>query len=114
MSEDGKAPPRFCGTRPREKLVPLDYPVEYDGKVYDGIRVRRMTVAEVGAFIEAAGGEDAKTARLPMFDAPPEVLDALDADDAERVNEVVRDFLPRALRPEGASRPPNGETSPQS
>ena len=99
MSEiEAPAAPRFTGNKARTTTVPLEHHIEYDGKVYTAIIVSRMTVTQVGEFVEAAqaqGGE----ARLPMFDAPPEVIDALDPDDAENVNKVVRDFLPRSLRP---------------
>ena len=90
------APPKFVGDRPRFRTVPLEWPVEYDGKTYSEVSVRRMTAGEVMNFIEQAtnGGSP----RLPIFDVPPEVIDALDADDADNVNKAVNDFLPRALR----------------
>ena len=90
------APPKFVGDRPRLCTVPLEWPVEYDGKTYTEITVRRMTAGEVMTFIEqaTAGGSP----RLPMLEAPPEVIDALDADDADNVNKAVNDFLPRALQ----------------
>jgi len=112
--DDKPGPPQFVGGKPRSREVPLDWPLRYRGKTYDRITVRRMTTAEVGEFIAAASGEDMKNTRLPMFDCPPEIIDALDPDDAERVNEVIRDFLPRILRP--ADEPPQagGENTPPS
>jgi hypothetical protein len=104
-------PPQFIGGKPRSREVLLDWPLRYNGKVYDRITVRRMTTAEVGEFITAASGENATNARLPMFDCPSEIVDALDPDDAERVNEVVRDFLPRALRQAEEPRPAVGENT---
>jgi hypothetical protein len=104
-------PPQFVGGKPRSREVLLDWPLRYNGKVYDRITVRRMTTAEVGEFITAASGENSRDARLPMFDCPPEVVDALDPDDAERVNEVVRDFLPRALRQAEEPRRATGENT---
>ncbi len=93
------APPEFVDTgRPRFRAVPLEWPLTYDGKRYDEIVVRRMTAEEVVNFLDQATA-DAKTARLPMFDVPHEVIAALDPDDADAVNKAVTDFLPRALRP---------------
>jgi hypothetical protein len=113
-ASNSSEPPVFVSTKPRSREISLDWPLRYDGKLYDRITVRRMTTAEVGQFIAAASAEDYKEARLPMFDCPPEVIDALDPDDAERVNEAVRDFLPRALRPAEGPRPDTGGTMRQS
>ena len=98
MSDEAPAAPRFTGNKARTTTVPLEHHVEFAGKVYTAIIVSRMTVAQVGEFVEAAQ-VDGANARLPMFDAPFEVIDALDPDDAETVNKAVRDFLPRSLRP---------------
>ena len=114
-AEDKPEPPQFVGGKPRSRDVLLDWPLRYDSKIYDRITVRRMTTGEVGEFIAAASGEDMKNARLPMFDCPPEIIDALDPDDAERVNAVIRDFLPRLLRQVDEPLQANGEnTSPSS
>lgn len=85
--------PRFVSEVPRSKSVPLTWPVEYVGKTYEAITVRRLTGNEVAAFFESVEGGD-----FPMFDCPKAVIDALDADDSEAVNKAVLDFLPRALR----------------
>jgi hypothetical protein len=91
-------PPRIVGGPSRSKAVSLTYPVEFEGRTWTEITVTRLTAGQVEAFFEdvAANGDKA---RLPMFDAPPEVIDALDADDFAALDEVVKDFLPRALRP---------------
>lgn len=90
--------PKFVDNgRPRFRVVPLEWPIEYDGKTYSEITVRRMTTAEVVAFVDQMR-EDLKEATLPMFDVPHAVIDALDPDDADAVNKAVSDFLPRALR----------------
>lgn len=101
-------PPRFVGGKPRSETVPLEWPVEYDGKVWDAITVRRMTVLDIRAFHEqvlASSEDDKARIRFPMFDAPFEVLDALDDDDAQTVNEVVTRFLPRRFRADEGSGP---------
>lgn len=101
-------PPRFVGGKTRSETVPLEWPIEYDGRVWDAITVRRMTVLDIRAFHEmvlASKDDNKARIRFPMFDAPFEVLDALDDDDAQAVNEVVTRFLPRRFRAEEDSGP---------
>lgn len=90
------AAPRFAGDRVRSAIVPLEWPIEFDGRVIDKITVRRMTAKEVSDFVETTRAEG--KAELPMFDCPMAVIDALDADDSDAVNRAVLDFLPRSLR----------------
>jgi hypothetical protein len=93
---------RIVGGAPRTKSIALKWPVEFDGRVYTDITVRRITAGEVDVFVQSV--RDGVTApALPMFDAPPEVLAAMDADDSATLNEAAADFLPRALR--GADTP---------
>jgi hypothetical protein len=87
------AAPRFASDRVRSAIVTLEWPIEFGGATYETITVRRMTGAEVSAWASSAG-----EANLPMFDCPQEVVDALDADDAEAVSKAVIDFLPRRMR----------------
>jgi hypothetical protein len=107
---EAPAAPRHVSERPRFRTVPLEWPVEFEGKVWNEIQVRRMTTAEVGTFIEAIKTDGAK-AYLPMFDAPQAVMDALDDDDGVAVNEAVNDFLPRRLQvaADELQSPPTGE-----
>jgi hypothetical protein len=97
------APPKFAdGGKPRAQTVKLNYPVEYDGKIYNEITVRRLTATEVDQFCTALVArvptDTSAMPRLPMFDVPFAVLDALDADDDDAVQEVITSFLPRRLR----------------
>lgn len=106
------AAPRLLGNR--SEVVPLQYPVEYDGRVWTAITVSRMTLAQIRDFI-ADIARDADKARLPMFDAPPEVMDSLDPDDDDLIGEVVERFMPRRLRPADGLTPDSGaSTSPSS
>ena len=93
---DTVAPPRFVSEVGRSQIVDLAWPIEYGGRIWSQITVRRLTAREVDAAVEAsrAGLDDT----LPIFDAPAVVLDALDADDSERLNEVAKNFFPRALK----------------
>lgn len=103
-------PPKFVGGPPRSRTVTLTYPVEYDGKVYRTITVTRMTVAQVRDFTVQVS-DDPDGARLPMFDAPKEVMDALDPDDYAEVDRVVLDFLPRNMRAALEPTDQDGETT---
>ncbi len=87
-----KASPRIVGGPSRSQKVKLIYPVEYDGKIWTEIEVRRITTAELAAFIEAS--EDRVP---PNVCAPKEVVDALDAEDGFAVEEATARFFPRRL-----------------
>lgn len=113
------APPQFVGDRPRSEVVNLAWPLEYDGMVYRAVQVSRLSVGQIERFfatfadLNATDPEAAKRLRFPMFSVPDAVMDALDDDDAVRVQEVAQDFLPRRFREAtGASAPDNGEPSP--
>ncbi|UYO50342.1 phage tail assembly protein [Rhodopseudomonas palustris] len=102
-----EAAPRYVGDKPRSRTIPLEYPFEFKGVTYTSVTVSRMTGVAVSEFMKAVR-EHGADAHLPMFDCPQEVIGLLDADDAERVDEAVMDFLPRALRQVGASSPQSG------
>ena len=107
-AEDKPAPPKFVeriGGAKRSETVTLDWPVEYDGKVWTEITVSRMTVGELQTFFS----DDSDGKVLPMFDAPPEVMNGLDPDDDDNIKEVVMRFFPRRLRP-AADTAPNVES----
>ena len=92
---------RFVDADRRSETVMLDWPINYDGKVYDRLTVRRVTAGEVARFVEAvraAPAEVRATMRLPMVDAPDAVLVAFDPDDDDKVDEVISRFLPRRFR----------------
>ena len=105
-----KAPPvakLIAKSKPLFRTIELEYPVDFDGTVYETITVRRMTGEEVRLFIEGIEVDR----RLPMFDVPSEVIGALDADDAEQINKAVMDFLPRALREDNEPSPNTGAST---
>jgi hypothetical protein len=95
------AAPRFVGDRARVKTIALDWPVEFGGKIYEKIILKRLTVAEVSAFIDTLEGGKA---RFPIFvdedgaAIPGEVMEALDDDDGATIDKESLDFLPRRFR----------------
>lgn len=97
------APPRFVAAADRSETVPLLWAIEFDGRVYTEITVRRPDTAAVDAWsarvreMKEAGG-DPMTIPLPLYDAPDEVILALDPDDDDRISEVAGRFLPARFR----------------
>ena len=118
ISSPPPAAPVFVNTAARRRSVKLQWPLEYGGRVYDEICVRRLTVAEVAVWVEGlkTGGDNP---HMPIYvDAagapiPDVVIDALDDDDGAALDEAVRDFLPRRFRglQASASGPADGESS---
>lgn len=118
---DSKPVARIADRSRIESIVRLEHPVEFDGKIYDAVTVASPTVAQIAAFSERVSqarerGESTDDIRLPMFDVPDEVLDALHLDDDDLVTEAANRFLPRRFRasPESASGSSSGSASPTS
>lgn len=86
--------------RAREELVKLEFPVIYDGKAVDHVRVRRVTVGEIMAYtIKAREAADAGKYTLPpVIDCPVELWELLDQDDASAIEEAALRFFPRVLK----------------
>lgn len=91
------APARIVAREGREKVVPLEWPVEYDGVVYEALTVRRAHGADFRKMASFGGDEDMKLAAL-LTGAPAEVIAALDGEDYLNLQEVVKTFLPRKLQ----------------
>jgi hypothetical protein len=120
-------PAHITGDRPRAKTVPLEWPVEYAGKVYDAVTLVRLTAGDVIKFsreLETALKNDPDApVRFPIFKddsgapIPDEVLDALDDDDRMTLDEAAVDFLPRrfrALAAQGSTLETPGDGAPMS
>lgn len=108
MSEENPlAVAKIVSPKERERTVPLEYPIEFDGKTYDAIRVRRVTGREVEEFMRALADDGA--AMPPMVDCPRAVYDAMDDDDRFEVDQAMLDFLPRRLKVAAGSILADGE-----
>ena len=89
----------------RIALVDLDWPVEYNGKMFTRVMLRRITVGELAEWQRQVSkrGEDEEI-RLPLFrdengeDIPEEVWNAMDQDDLDMLGEEAIPFLPRRFR----------------
>jgi hypothetical protein len=88
---------KIVTTKVMEKMVPLEYPVEFDGKLHEAVRVHRVTGTEIKEYVEKLGTPDASPFP-PSIDIPVAVWTAMDADDTESVLEASLDFLPRRMR----------------
>lgn len=80
-----------------EKLVPLEWPIEFHDKLWKEIRVHRVSGKEVSDYLKALRTSDADILP-PMIDCPIEVWNALDADDQETVDAAAKDFTPKRLK----------------
>lgn len=115
--------PIFLSADARQKVVPLEWPLSFQGRDYEAVVVRRMTVQQIADFAESIKGKAAdERVHFPVyFDRdgnaiPTQVLDNLDPDDDDALQKVALDFLPRRFRTETASvsSPPAGEPTASS
>jgi hypothetical protein len=83
--------------REYEKLVPLEWPVEFDGVTFTEIRVHRVSGKEVRDYLEALRTSEADILP-PMIDCPIEVWNALDADDHDKIDRAAMEFTPKRLK----------------
>lgn len=92
---------------PRTDVRPLAWPLDFEGKFYERIVVKRPSTREVGDYydrLRQLPAGDTKGLRFPIFyhedgtPVPDAVLDALDDDDADTLEADIADFLPRRLR----------------
>lgn len=83
--------------REHEKLVPLEWPVEFDGKLWTEIRVHRVSGKEVSDYLRTLQASDADILP-PMIDCPIEVWNALDDDDQHAIDLAAMEFTPKRLK----------------
>lgn len=92
---------RITTTKERDRNVPLEYPVEFAGTLYETIHVRRVTGQQIAEFSNAMreAAQSGKELPIPpVIDCPLEVWNALDADDQAAVDEAAQAFMPRRLK----------------
>ncbi|GHB34136.1 hypothetical protein GCM10007094_24010 [Pseudovibrio japonicus] len=93
--EVAKPAPKFVKKTPRTKTIPLEEPLEWDGKVYKEVTFKRMKGKEVS---ELPVGESLIVLAAYVTGVPAVVIEDLDQDDFVEVMETLNDFLPRKLR----------------
>lgn len=79
--------------------VRLQHPIMVDGAELADLTLTRLTGKQLADIIMQDDGETSINlrARAAIAGVHPDVLDALEADDAVEVAEAIRPFLPRAL-----------------
>jgi uncharacterized protein YciU (UPF0263 family) len=81
------------------KDVPLQFPVEFDGEVYETVHVRVCPAKEIRAYMVAAASVEDSESLVPIgADIPAEVWVALSMDDQDAISEVVDAFTPARLK----------------
>lgn len=115
----------LAGSRPRRIAVELEYPLSVDGRPLRTIFIQRLSVGAIGTYFDriAEAQKADADAEAPPYPGitdvnndpiPAEVLKALDADDEDRLNEALLDFLPARLRPTTTASEPSASPSPSS
>ena len=81
-------------------VVPLAYPLVVDGVRIDQLTLRRLPAREMTDLLMDDDEIESlnRRARAAIAGVHPDVLDALEADDAVEVMAAIRPFLPRALQ----------------
>ncbi|CUW88240.1 phage tail assembly protein [Agrobacterium genomosp. 2] len=85
--------------------VPLKYPFRLNGRVVKEVKVRRLTLGQVDAFIRRAAAASFSTFDIyaEMTGLPAPILRGLIDEDGNAVVDAAYDFLPRVLKAESAS-----------
>ncbi len=96
------AAPRF--KNPSASLtVPLEFPLEYDGKDYDALTVSRLRGIHFAVMKDLKGKHTDETVLLHcMTGAPVAVIEALDVDDYSEVLSASQGFMSQKLMDLGA------------
>lgn len=100
---------KIVSTKEMERLVPLEWPIAFEGKLFDQVRVRRITGHQLQAYIEALGSSESKSPPPPTIDCPQEVWDVMDADDMDAVGTASMDFMPRRMKAAADQTPSSGD-----
>jgi hypothetical protein len=78
-------------------MIPLEWPVDFDGKLWTEIEIRRVSGKEVRVYLDALRTSEGDILP-PMIDCPIEVWNALDADDQQTIDEAAQGFTPKRLQ----------------
>lgn len=95
-----KEPPvaRIVNPAGRSKMVPLQFPVEFDGKIWDSVEIRRCTGTEIKKYMEQMANREETFTLPPVVICPVAVWEAMDADDQLTIDEESQAFMPRRLK----------------
>lgn len=91
------APARIVTETVTESAIPLEYTVEFDGKLSTEVRVHGVTGTAMAAFMDKIRSGD-EAVMPPMVDCALEVWEGMDPDDQFAVDQVAAEFTPRCLK----------------
>ena len=93
---------KIVSDKSRFDLVELEWPVEYKGKLYSKIMLKRLTVKELADWQKSlADKKDDEEIRMPLFRdedggyIPEEVWEGMDVNDVDMLGEKALPFLPK-------------------
>jgi len=113
VAEAAKGAPEFVSVDGRTLVVPLEFPMQFDGVVLSEVTIRRPLMREWRAYLRACA--DAVQANGPGADdnvdqawlsIPAVVLENLDFADASRVESAMEGFFGRSGLPDLTDDPP--------
>jgi hypothetical protein len=96
-AESSTASIRYLSGNPRAQVIDLAEPVEVNGTTYTSFTVRRLTARDLEEHRRKTP-EEREAIPVVNCDIAKEVLDVLDADDADRLQAAAYDFLPLSWR----------------
>lgn len=82
----------------RSKRIPLTCGFKFDGRTFDAIVIKRLTMVQVDKLVTEKRHNDLYEIYAEMTGVPAPVLRGMDADDGEAMMETGADFLPRSIR----------------
>ncbi len=91
---------RYLGSAPRSTVYRLVIPLEYDGKEYREVTIRRLTGEDFeryAAFTQQGASENDAMLSL-MTDTPIDVIHELDLEDRLEMTVAARPFMPRRFQ----------------
>lgn len=111
---ESKEPPvaKIVSSRERERKIPLEFEVAYDGRTYTEVTLRRVSGKEMEDYMDILAASKERV-MPPMIDCPMSVYEQMDDDDRFEIDQAMRDFMPRRLRAtaESVSAPQSGEST---
>lgn len=120
------SPITIVGGPPLSQRVPLRWSYQHEGRTFDAVTVKRLTVAEIRALTAAQRAAEEKdpdaSVPFPIFvddegmPIPQPVMDGMLDDDMVALERVAEDFFPARFRASPAASPPGsgadtGQTS---
>ena len=87
--------------KPRTKTVPLEFPIEWDGKTISEVTLHRPKGKDMRRIAEAENSSSNKMEAgavmvATLSDLPDGAIDELDFEDFTAISEAIADFFPKS------------------